>query len=88
MSGLTTTDPSGNCDLNSCQYLIMDNRCMHELKTLTTEKVAEKIEKMEYDSECSASISVTELGNSVLTLSEVLLTFEHNSAMFNIKMES
>jgi hypothetical protein len=34
----------------------------------------------------NASITVTELGRSVLTLSEVLLTFERDSAMFNIKV--
>jgi hypothetical protein len=56
---------------------------MHELKTVRTAQVAEN---MESEDENSQSIMVTELGKSVLTLSEVLLTFERDSAMFNIKV--
>ena len=47
---------------------------MHELKTVNVETVTEE------------SIEVTELGQRVLTLSEVLLTFETESPMFNIKL--
>jgi len=61
----------------------MNYRCMHELKTVRTAQVAEN---MESEDENSQSIMVTELGKSVLTLSEVLLTFERDSAMFNIKV--
>jgi len=61
----------------------MNNRCMHELKTISAAKVAENTEK---ESEGNSSIRVTELGKSVLTLNEVLLTFKKESAMFNIKL--
>ena len=61
----------------------MNNRCIHELKTVRVDQVAEKMESAD---DLSSSIQVTELGLSVLTLSEVLLTFERESAMFNIKL--
>ena len=69
--------------MNSSQYLIMGNRCMHELKTLKPAQVAER---MDSENEADSSIQVTELGKSVLTLSEVLLTFDRESKMFNIKL--
>ena len=51
---------------------------MHELKTVKVERATEKTDE--------ESIEVTELGQRVLTLSEVLLTFETESPMFNIKL--
>ena len=57
--------------LNAAQYLIMDNRCFHELKTSGVATVAEKMERAEN----SMSITETELGKSVLSLKEVLQTF-------------
>ena len=51
---------------------------MHELNTVKVERVTEKTDE--------ESIEVTELGQRVLTLSEVLLTFETESPMFNIKL--
>jgi len=62
----------------------MDNRCLYELKTFGVAKTAEKMEKDESD--WSKGISETELGKSVLSLTEVLQTFEVESAMFNIKV--
>ena len=56
---------------------------MHELKTLKPAQVAER---MDSENEADSSIQVTELGKSVLTLSEVLLTFDRESKMFNIKL--
>ena len=46
------------------------------------EKVAEKMEMTER----SESIHMTDLGQSVLTLDEVVQTFELESAMYNIKL--
>jgi len=48
--------------------------------------VAEKFEK---DAEGSCSITMTDLGKSVLTLTEVLQTFEKesNSAIFIMKVD-
>jgi C4-type Zn-finger protein len=60
----------------------MDNRCFHELKTSGVATVAEKMER----DENSMSITETELGKSVLSLREVLQTFDHESAMFNLKV--
>ena len=57
--------------LNAAQYLIMDNRCFHELKTSGVTTVAEKMERDDQ----SMSITETELGKSVLSLKEVLQTF-------------
>jgi hypothetical protein len=48
------------------------------------DKVAEKME-MTYDSE-NASIQATELGQSVLTLTEAMQTFDVESPMYNIKL--
>ena len=64
--------------MEKSQYLIMELRCMHELKTVKVERATEKTDE--------ESIEVTELGQRVLTLSEVLLTFETESPMFNIKL--
>jgi hypothetical protein len=56
---------------------------MHQLKTVDAHNVAEKMEKPD---DLSNSITVTELGESVLTLSEVVQTFEVESALFNIRL--
>ena len=61
----------------------MDNRFMHELKTAVVDQVAQKMER---DDEIDQTISMTEIGLSVLTLFEVLQTFQVDSAMFNIKL--
>ena len=60
----------------------MNNRCLHELKTTLSETAAEKIEM----TDGSKSIQETELGQSVLTLTEALLTFVTESEMFNLKL--
>ena len=60
----------------------MDNRCLHETKTSGVATVAEKMSK----DENSVSITETELGKSVLSLKEVLQTFERESDMFNLKV--
>ena len=60
----------------------MYNRCLRELKTAGAEQVAEKMEM----TEGSKSIAMTDLGESVLTLTEALLTFKVESDMFNIAM--
>ena len=57
---------------------------MHELKTSGISKVAEKMMMTEEDG--SKSIEITDLGENVLTLYEVLQTFDEESAMFNIKL--
>ena len=54
------------------QYQIMNNRCFHELKTSGVDQVAEK---MMMTDDGSVSIMMTELGQSILTLTEVLQTF-------------
>lgn len=64
-------------DLSNCQYLLMDNRCFYELKNADQDKV---------DSACNETITVSELGQSVLTLREVVQTFDVDSPMFNIKL--
>jgi hypothetical protein len=46
----------------------MGNRCLHELKTINADEVAEQ---MELD-ESNNTIEEEDLGNSVLTLSEVM----------------
>jgi hypothetical protein len=56
---------------------------MHELKTAVVDQVAQKMER---DDEIDQTISMTEIGLSVLTLFEVLQTFQVDSAMFNIKL--
>jgi len=71
--------------LNSCQYQVMSNRCMHELKTSYVDQVAAK---MENDDSASQLIEEVELGKNVLTLQEVTQTFDVESAMFNIKLEA
>ena len=65
------------------QYQIMNNRCFHELKTSGVDQVAEK---MMMTDDGSVSIVMTELGQSILTLTEVLQTFELESTMYNIKL--
>jgi len=47
------------------------------------DKVAQKMQETE---NFSRSICLTDLGTSVLTLREVMQTFEVGSAMFNIKL--
>ena len=49
----------------------MNNRCLHELKTTGAEQAAEKIEM----TDGTMSIGEIDLGESVLTLNEALLTF-------------
>jgi len=78
---MTQEENERNEILKKGQYLILGNRCMHELKTVEFEKV---VEKMEEDDDASHSIQVTDLGQSVLTLNEVLMTFVSESCMFNI----
>jgi len=56
---------------------------MHELKPAEEIRVTENMTEEE---EGSKSICVTELGQSVLTLAEVLQTFEESSAMFKINL--
>ena len=60
----------------------MNNRCLHELKTAKVVQVAEKMDM----TEGSKSIEEIDLGESVLTLTEALLTFEVESDMFNLKL--
>ena len=48
----------------------MSNRCMHELKTSGINTAAEKM--MMTDEDGSKSIEITDLGENVLTLHEVL----------------
>ena len=67
------------------QYLILQKRCMHELKTVDFEKV---VENMDDENDATNSIQMTELGQSVLTLNEVIQTFESESCMFNVQMQS
>ena len=70
--------------LRASQYLIMDCRCFYELKTSGFATVAEMMEKD--DNNNSKLIQESELGHSVLNLTEVLQTFEVESSMFNIKI--
>ena len=60
----------------------MGNRCLHELNT---DSPAEVAKQMELDS-FSNSIEEIDLGSSVLTLNEVMQTFEVESTMYNIKL--
>lgn len=69
--------------LGKSAYLITKNRCFHELKTSRVKKVAEKMVQEEEGS--NRSICLTDLGSNVLTLDEVMQTFEKESPMFNIK---
>ena len=62
----------------------MNNRCLHELKTAGAEQAAKKIEM----TDGSKSIGEIDLGESVLTMTEALLTFEVESEMFNFKLPS
>jgi hypothetical protein len=55
-------------DLRRSQYLIMNSRCMHELKMSGADQVAAKMD-MTAD---GSSIHLTDLGKSVLTLSEAV----------------
>jgi hypothetical protein len=43
---------------------------------------------MDLGEDCNKTITMTELGQRVLTLAEVLQTFENDSNMFNIKLPS
>lgn len=60
----------------------MNSRCLHEMKTSGAEQAAEK---MELTLDVDTSIRVTDLGQSVLTLSEAVQLFEVESHMYNIK---
>ena len=62
----------------------MKNRCLRELNTAGAEQAAEKMEM----TDGTKSIGETDLAESVLTLTEVLMTFEVESDMFNIAMPS
>merc|ERR1740139_1278231 len=73
---------NGEWELSNSQYLLMSNRCMHELKTMKVHRAAEKMD----EEDASKSICVTELGQSVLTLQEVVQTFDVDSPMYNIKL--
>jgi hypothetical protein len=53
------------------------------LQTQDAQNVAEKMEKPD---DLTNSITETELGENVLTLSEVLQTFTVESAMLNIRL--
>ena len=57
---------------------------MHELKVTGVKKAARK---MMMTSEGNHSIEENELGENVLTLHEVLQTFEVESPMYNIKLK-
>ena len=59
--------------LHNSQYQIMDKRCLHELKKNPV--VCESH---------GSTIGETELGERVLTLSEVIQTFEVESGMFDL----
>jgi len=56
---------------------------MHEMKVTEAKKVAQKMMNTE---EASRSIQECELGENVLTLHEVIQTFEKDSPMYNIKL--
>jgi len=60
----------------------MNKRCLHELKTTGAEQAAGKMEM----TDTSKSIGDIDLGESVLTLIEALLTFEDESEMYNIRL--
>ena len=51
----------------SSQYLIMNSRCLHELKMSGADQVAAKMDMTD-----GSSIHLTDLGKSVLTLSEAV----------------
>ena len=72
MSQLNSVEDGGETFRGS-QYLIMNNRCLHELKSSAEDQVAAN---MEMTDEGGSRITVTELGNSVLTLSEAVQTFD------------
>ena len=55
--------------MKASQYLLMSKRCMYELKTVGVGRVAEKMDEEE---DGSKSICMTDLGQSVLTLGEVI----------------
>ena len=55
--------------MKASQYLLTSKRCMYELKNVGVGRLAEKMDEEE---DGSKSICVTELGQSVLTLSEVV----------------
>ena len=54
-------------DLRRSQYLIMNSPCMHELKMSGADQVAAKMDMTD-----GSSIHLTDLGKSVLTLSEAV----------------
>jgi len=57
---------------------------MHEVKS---DRLAERKQEEEEDGTNSRSIQATELGESVLTLHEVVQNFEEESVMFNMKIQ-
>jgi hypothetical protein len=80
---LTKVNDDEENTIQHCQYLLMHNRFMHELKTSVVDKAVQLMEK---DDDLTKTITMTELGQSVLTLTEVLQTFEVDSTLFNIKL--
>jgi len=56
---------------------MVGNRCLHELQVAETGNESE---------DGSRSINMSELGQSVLTLAEVMMVFDKESAMYNIKV--
>jgi len=66
--GVPLSHLKGEKELQNSEYLLMSNRCLHELKTIDVDRVAQKMENTDHN----RSIGVTELGESVLTLDEVL----------------
>jgi len=68
--------------LHASQYLIMNQRSMHEVKSKGTSKIAERLEE---DGNKSGNISMTELGESVLTLDEVVQISEVENLVFHLK---
>ena len=80
----TTLSNLGNMEiLSASQYLILNMRCMHELKSSMVDTVAEKMVREDEENIC-----LTDLGQNVLTLTEVMQTFEVESDMFNIKLNT
>jgi len=78
---MTQSEEERNEMFEKSQYFILQKRCMHELKTVDFEKV---VENMDDENDATNSIQMTELGQSVLTLNEVIQTFESESCMFNV----
>jgi len=72
LSNLTSS--AENCQaLKDNTNIILHKRCFYEQNTTGAGAVAEKMEK---DENVSCSITMTDLGKSVLNLTEVLQTFD------------